>query len=236
MTLSVLLLGRSGFVGSALSKQLNLNTELQVTEIGRENFYDRELRNTLFDILVHSANPSRRFQANSNPDNDYIETVNKTKEIISAFNFKNLILISSLSCRTQLNTHYGRHRLKCEELSLEAGGSVIRLGPMFGGNRTSDTLHDIIHSRPVYYSRETRYSYASVEWISHFISSNLLRLTKSEVKEVGARDFISLDEVASLTSSHSEFNGPKDDQITIEFTEGPSVSELIRFVENLLAP
>ena len=167
------LLGCDGFVGSELAIALNFHKSNNITMINRRTFVNPEIRRLKFDFLIYAANPARRFIANNNPEIDFDETVKKFTEVINFFHFEKLLLVSSLSCRTQPNTFYGKHRLICEDIALENKGGVVRIGPMFGGKRNNDTLHDILNNRNVFYSSDTRYCYANVTWVAEFIASNL---------------------------------------------------------------
>ena len=128
MKLNIGLLGYKGFIGSEISKLLESDTSCIVRKIDRELFDDKKIRNFNFDLLIHAANPARRFFANSNPEIDFKDTVEKITEIINCFKYKRLLLISSLSCRTQPDSIYGKHRLICEEMAHPNNGSVVRLG------------------------------------------------------------------------------------------------------------
>jgi dTDP-4-dehydrorhamnose reductase len=230
MKLNIGLLGYKGFIGSEISRFLQLNKSYTTTRISRELFTNKKIRNLDFDLLIHAANPAKRFFANSNPEIDFWNTVEKTNEIINCFNFKKLLLISTLSCRTQPNSIYGKHRLICEELAYRNNGAVVRLGPLFGGSRKNDTLHDILNNRDVYYASNTKYCYANVEWVANFIVNNLFLLHDNKITEVGARDYVSLEEISKFVNSRSMFIGQNDDQIISSFEFGPCAKDVFEFM------
>jgi dTDP-4-dehydrorhamnose reductase len=230
MKLSIGLLGYKGFIGSEISQLLESDRSCIVRKIDRELFADKEIRNFNFDLLIHAANPARRFFANSNPEIDFKDTVEKITEIINCFKYKRLLLISSLSCRTQPDSIYGKHRLICEELAHQNNGAVVRLGPLFGGYRKNDTLHDILNNETVYYADDTKYCYANIDWVANFIVNNLFLLYDSKISEVGARDWITLGEISKFVNSRSVFIGQNDDQVISSFELGPSAKEVFEFV------
>lgn len=229
------LIGCDGFVGSELAIALNLYKTNSVTMINRKIFKSSEIRKSKFDLILYSANPAKRFFANTHPEIDSLETVGKFNEVINSFNYKKLLLISSLSCRTQPNSIYGKHRLDCEDMAEKSNGAVVRLGPLFGGKRKNDTLHDIVGNRTVYYSNDTKYCYANITWVANFIADNLFLLHDSALSEIGARDFVSLGEVSRFLNSSSEFIGSNDDQTIDSFDFGPSAKEVYEFARSIKA-
>ena len=156
---TVAVLGSNGFVGENIISALNETNQYNILPITRNNNIDDFSH---ADIIIHSANPAKRFKAENNPETDFIETVEKTYNFFVGNKNKRFILISSMSARTQLYTNYGRNRRACELLIQQGNSLVIRLGPMFGGNRKEDMLHDILAGRNVYVAEDTQYSYVDV--------------------------------------------------------------------------
>ena len=227
--ISVGVLGANGFVGKALVRALLGNQNFETFPITRgSNLLDLPRR---MDFVIHSANPAKRFQANSSPNKDLLETVAKTVRFLDYFSESKLILVSSISCRTQLDTPYGLNRKICEDLAIATGASVVRLGPMYGADRKQDVLHDILDSRNVFVARETKYAFCDVDWVADFICSNLSGLP--ELVEIGAKNTLSLDEIARRVSSESNFEGPVDDQYPINGFEGPDVNDVFKFIEEI---
>ncbi len=222
-------IGSNGFVGSELYKVFIDNLKNQVIGITRSEFDSWRIRRAKYDFLIHVANPARRLRAENDPTRDYLETVDKTDMILNEFRFSRLLLISSLSCRTQPNSIYGRHRLECERMVVASGGSVVRLGPMYAGHRNGTTLEDIIHGRPVFFSEDTKYSYTNVGWNASYIAKGIQSF--GGISEIGARNFISLREIAQKLNSKSKFGTLNDDQIVENFTHGPDAYELLRYLE-----
>ena len=108
----VCLIGSDGYVGSEIAKILESTKKYNLIRLVRGDDFIKKINSS--DIIIHSANPAKRFFANNNPDLDYKETVEKTMKFLKKSIGKKFILISSISCRTQLNTSYGINRKKCE--------------------------------------------------------------------------------------------------------------------------
>jgi len=114
-------------------------------------------------------------------------------------------------------------------MALLAGATVVRLGPMFGGGRTRDVLHDILAGRPVFISAESRYAYVDVEWAGKKIVD--LLGTSAKIHELGAPNAVRLADIAERFSSASSFEGNEDTQIPNECPDGPDAAEVFAFAE-----
>ena len=223
--MKVAVIGANGFVGSAIACRIESDTRLQLVSVLRGDDIETKLESA--DVVIHAANPARRFKAESDPQSDFIETVDKTLQIFNFAKEKKCILISSLSCRTQLNTNYGRNRRCCELLALTQGVVVIRLGPMFGGTRKQDVLHDLLADRPIYVAPETRYAYVDVKWVGEKVIELIDVCTN--IYEIGARNAVSLGELRDIFGSKSIFTGIDDTQMPENFEEGPDARLVINY-------
>lgn len=223
------LLGPEGYVGKELLLELRKLRSLEVFPILRETPLEPWIKNC--KLLIHSANSARRFEANLHSKDDYENTVAKTKKILETFTSEILILISTISCRTQIDTPYGMNRKLCEDLVLDRGGKVFRLGPLYGGSRKRSTLHDIIEDKQVFYSDKTRYAYVDVKWAAAYIANSLH--FDSGIFEIGAKNTVSLREIADALGSKSLFLGPQDDQFPENFNQGPDAYQVITFATSI---
>jgi len=219
---NVAVIGANGFVGSQICKVLESNQNYNLIRIVRGGSLSKLIDKS--DVVIHAANPAGRFIAESNPQNDFMETVKKTFDILEAVNEKPLLLLSTLSCKTQMDTNYGRNRRSCELLVLSQRGKVVRLGPMFGGDRKKDTLHDLLAGRNVYVSHETRYAYVDVNWAALKIVE--LLSSPSGLYEIGANNTVSLSDLRDYFNSSSVFSGENDTQAP-EYCKGAPDARLV---------
>lgn len=225
--MNIAIIGSNGYVGKEIVKAINKIKEYKPISVTRnDNLADKV---KVADIVIHAANPAKRFRAENDPKRDFIETVFKTDNILKIFR-KKVILISSISCRTQLDTNYGRNRRACELLVLQNNGIVVRLGPMFGGNREQDVLHDILRGNKIYVSAKTRYAYANVSWCGQKIVE-LLDREHPQIIEIGARNSISLEKIKIHFNSNSNFSGYDDTQEPINCYDGPDANQVIKYAE-----
>jgi len=224
---TVAVVGAAGFVGSQIVKALKERGDYNLIEVFRGDAIEEQVSTA--DIIVHAANPAKRFNAEQHPMEDFLETVGKTAHFFGLAHGKRFVLISSLSCRTQLNTQYGRHRRACEWIALTGDSVVVRLGPMFGGHRKQDILHDILAGRRVYVSAETKYAYTDVAWVGRKIV-DLFEAEKG-ILEIGAKNYVRLGDLATHFSSNSEFSGADDTQIPEDFSEGPDANLVYKYAQ-----
>ncbi|MFM7374325.1 MAG: hypothetical protein ACKO39_04140, partial [Chthoniobacterales bacterium] len=100
------------------------------------------------------------------------------------------------------------------------------------GGRVKDTLHDILAGRRVFVAESTCYGYVDVTWagekLPDFFSSD------SATYEIGARNAISLGEIAKRFSSPSTFTGPDDTQVVEGCETGPDARTVLEFAEEEL--
>jgi nucleoside-diphosphate-sugar epimerase len=223
------LVGALGFVGSAISRGFDQVKQHTVLPIIRGDNVAKKFDEV--DYVIYSANPAKRFIANSNSDLDKVETIEKTSFFLKEAKGKPFLLISSISCRTQLNTPYGINRKECEDMVLANGGAVVRLGPMYGSSRIHDVIHDICDSKKVYASKDSRQSFSSVEWNGTYIANQFLSF--AGIVEIGSRNTISFRELANYARSSSEFFGDVDDQFPLNFDFGPDVLNVLKFIDQI---
>ena len=206
--IDIAVFGANGFVGSSICSELK--NKRNFIKITRENF--SQYKGEEFNIIINSAMPSKRFWAKQNPELDYKETVLKTKNILLNYKFKKIIHISSVSARCQLNTVYGRNKKESEDLVKRAKEYlIVRLAPLYGKDLTKGVLIDMLNNSKVYIDGSTKYSFTDISWNAKWIVENLN--LQNKLVEIGATDYIELNELRKLINSKSEFEGEIDDQI-----------------------
>lgn len=224
---SVAVVGARGYVGGALYDKLSRNGDFRVTPVTRENYVSERERS--FDVVINCAMPAARFWAKNNPEKDYIETVEKTARLFYDWKFKKFVHISSISARSQLDTIYGRHKAAAETLVDPAEHLIVRLGPMYSPELKKGVLVDIREGKKVFVDGKSRYCFAPLAFITAWIVSHLDRCG---VAEVGARNSISLRDIAFQLDIDIPFEGALDHQ-EIESPEQdfPDARDVIEFMD-----
>ncbi|MFA4975298.1 MAG: hypothetical protein WC839_00555 [Candidatus Paceibacterota bacterium] len=221
------LFGANGFVGKKLYTSL-IKKGYTVFPITRDNY--SENIGKFYDIVINGAMPSQRFSAETNPEKDFKETVQKTADIFYNCTFNKFIQISTISARCQLNTIYGRHKLTAENICNCNNNLIIRLTSMFGNDLEKGALIDILKGQKVFVDKESKYSFADINFVADYIASNL---DKSGILEVGAHNSVKLIDIANYLETSVEFNGPLDIQEVENIDPDlPDAKEVFKFIDN----
>jgi hypothetical protein len=227
---NIAVIGANGYVGNAICKEIKSRNGLGLIEIIRADDLHSKLEHA--DLVIHAANPAKRFYAENHPYEDYKECVLKTFEISKQAKDKKIILISSLSARTQKNTYYGRHRKASEALIDNDKNLILRLGPMYGGGRTEDSLHDMLNNKIVYLDGATKYAYVNVCYAAKKIVDSL---SLSGLHEIGAKNGIGLQRIKEFFNLQCVFKGIDDTQIPISpFADAPESDAVLEFCKSEL--
>lgn len=224
---SVAVVGAKGYVGSALCVAL-AEMPHSVEQVTRENY--AEMQKDEYDILINCAMPSARFFAKNHPEEDFIETVKKTADLLYGWKFKKFVQISTVSARCQLDTVYGRHKAAAEKLCDFGDTLIVRLGAMYSSDLKKGALVDITQGKKVYVDAESRYCFTPLSFVADWIANNL---DKSGIVEVGARNSISLRDIAQHVGAKVEFEGALDHQeIVNPEPEFPDARDVLMFLDN----
>lgn len=227
--ITVALFGAGGFVGRKIYDSLKSKKKYKVILITRDNYSNNIGK--FYNIVINAAMPSARYWAENNPDKDFLETVQKTANILYGCNFDKFVQISTVSARCQLDTVYGRHKLAAENLCNYGNNLIIRLSSMFGDNLKKGVLIDMIKGQKVYVSGESRYPFASVDFVSDYITTHL---DASGIVEIGASNALSLTDIVKHLKVNVEFEGPVDVQEIIDPEPTfPDAKEVLKFLELL---
>ncbi len=225
---SVVVVGARGYVGSALYTELLSRENYIVTAVTRENYV--EAQKSTFDVLINCAMPSARFWAKNNPYQDFIETVQKTADLFYGWHYKKFVQVSSISARSQLDTVYGWHKAAAESLVDPDKHLVVRLGPMYSPELTKGVLVDIREGKKVFVDGRSRYCFTPLHFNAEWIVSHLDR---KGIIEVGAKNAITLQELASQLGVNAQFEGALDHQeIMTPEPDFPDAREVLTFMDN----
>jgi dTDP-4-dehydrorhamnose reductase len=231
--LSVVVIGAKGFVGTEVCKFINILKDYSLIKVARGDDIEDAISKS--DVVIHAANPSKRFYAENNPEEDFEESVQKTRLIKKNVGNKKLILISSISARTELDTVYGRNRRECEKIVECKNTLIIRLGPMFGSGKNVGALNDLLCNNPVYVSGDTKYAYVNIKYNAQKIVSYINDSTLNGYIELGSKEGISLTKLKKIIGSSSVFQGKDDTQIPIDPPkDAPDVMNVVNYVQTLI--
>ena len=224
---TVALLGHRGFVGSALFEALN-QANYHVTGVSRDTH--EEHRNGHYDLLINSAMPSQRFWALNNPLEDFEETAGLTADLIYNWDWGKFVQISTVSARCQLDHPYGLNKSCAETLVLNQSASnlVIRLGGLYGRGLDKGTVFDVMSGNRLFVHGDSKYNFIDVQHAAKII---VQKLDEIGIVEIGARDQISLREIADHFRIDVEFGDRMESQHTENPLENfPEAKQVLEFV------
>lgn len=231
--MKVALVGASGFVGRAFSEALSAETSYQITPVVRETYVEVERSKTSFDVLIHAAMPSKRWWALNHPQADFDETVGLTAKLVYEWRAKKVVLISSVSARTQRGHPYGTHRALAEQLVLDASKDnlVYRLGALYGRGLNKGVIRALVDGDEVFVTRESAYNFIDTRDVARIAIQNLHR---SGVIDIGARDVVSIGEIADALRLSPHFGTRFEIQETeTPLPDMPAASDVIAFATAL---
>lgn len=227
---SIALIGAKGYIGSALYKELQKNKNLLITPVTRQNY--SKFKKKEFDIVINAAMPSGRFWAQQHPNEDFLETVQKTADIVYGWKYKKIIQISTISARSETETIYGKHKALAESLCDFGENLIVRLTATYGPTLKKGVLIDILNNNIVYVSGKSRYSFASLEFVCKWIAQNL---AKKGIREVGAKNAVSLEKIAKSLKSSITFEGRLDTQeVQNPEPDFPDALEVLQYLQGKL--
>jgi nucleoside-diphosphate-sugar epimerase len=226
----IALIGASGFVGKTLAKVLQ-KTPHDVALVTRTNYEQFKAGN--YDIIIHSAMPSKRWWAANNPLDDFDATVRLTAEILYNWKFEKLVLISSVSARIQTSHPYGRHKHVAEVLVLDYNPNhlVFRLGGLYGEGLDKGVIFDMMNGNEVFMTEDSAFNYIDTLKASELIID---RLDKKGIVDVGAKDSISIGKIAGHFGWDVKFGNRYEFQNTENpDTDYPNADEVLKYLAEL---
>jgi dTDP-4-dehydrorhamnose reductase len=227
---TIAVIGSKGYVGTALYNELLKSSQNSIVGVGRQNY--AAMKEQAFDIIINCAMPSGRFWAKNHPEEDFVETVKKTADLINGWKFKKFIQISTVSARCQQDTVYGKNKAEAEKLVGNANNLIVRLGALYSENMVKGVLVDMLKGTKVFVDGDSRYSFISLPFVANWIASNLQR---KGIVELGGKNAIALKDVAKHVGAKVEFEGDLNHQ-DIEGQEPglPEASDVLVFMDKTI--
>lgn len=231
MSLRVAVVGASGFLGREIAGFLKVSGE-DVTAVTRDTYADAATGR--YDIVINAAMPAKRFWAKQHPDLDFVETVQKTSDLLNTWKFDRFIQVSSVSARCERHTVYGRHKAAAEVLCDRPDSLVVRLSNLFGTGMTKGSVIDIKNGGPVYVDGESRYAFTNIAYAAGWITGVMRRYDLTGIMEYGAKNTVALKDIAALLKKDVQFSGPVElQEIENPSPDFPDAREVLGFASSL---
>lgn len=185
-----------------------------------------------YDVVVNAAMPSKRVWAKQHPDLDFIETVQKTSDLLNTWTFHRFVQISSLSARCERNTVYGRHKAAAEMLCDRPDCVTVRLTSLYGPGMTEGAIIDIKNGGPMDVDGASRYAFTHVYFAAGWVTGVIRKAPdRMGIWEVGAKNSVSLQDLAAHMKTTVQFFGPVEIQEVENPDHGfPDAREVLSFV------
>jgi len=200
----IAVIGANGFVGKNLVKVLK--TKHKIIKITRETKFTSFYKD--FDLFIHSANSSKKYEASNFPLRDFKNSVKLTKKIINHFGNKKIILISTISANNEKNI-YSKNRKLCENLILKKNKDniIFRLSVLFNFNSKRGILYDLIKGKKIYIDKNVLINPITIEEVAKYILTNIK--SKQRIHEIGSIDKFKLSYIKNIIGSTSKFGTKK---------------------------
>ena len=227
----IAVIGASGFVGKAVCNEVRKHSSYSLVQVFRRDNLEQLVEEV--DVIIYCATSSKRYFSEHNPEKDFIDSVEQFSSLVRLCRHKKIVLVSTVSCRLQLDTVYGRNRRSCELMLDLTKDLIVRLGPMYGDGLSKGALFDMINHKDIYISSTTRYSYTDVSYNARKILE--LHYTTGLI-EIGAKNSIQLGYLSDVLNSESAFLGSDDSQIMLSTqSDSPDANEVIEFAKNFVS-
>ncbi|KKL85405.1 hypothetical protein LCGC14_1955050 [marine sediment metagenome] len=174
------IIGATGFIGSALTEQL------QGISITRENY--NQHRGSHFDILINANGNSKKYLADKDPLQEFTASVGSLSQFVRDFSYNLFVLISSCDVYEQMIpemsreeisinptyvSQYGYHKLIAEQIIHGFCPSflIIRLGGCVGKNMWKNPIYDIITRKQLFIHPASSLQYLHVDKMAEIVSN-----------------------------------------------------------------
>ena len=137
----------------------------------------------------------------------------------------------------QIDIPYGAHKRAAEVLVENKKNTlIVRLGSLYGGDLDKSALFDLVNHNHIYVDINSEYNYIDIDFVANWIVENL---DKIGIKEVGARDSISLLEISKGIWENPTYEGRKEffysDEVEDDMPSSKKVLEYIGQIKKELS-
>lgn len=231
----VAIIGANGFVGKALVKVFQQSAKFEVVEVVRQNYEEIKKQQLDFDLILHSAMPSKRWWAANNPLDDFDATVRLTADILYGWKFKKMALVSSVSARLQTSHPYGRHKHVAEVLvnDFSSDNIIFRLGGLYGKGLDKGVIFDMLEGNKIFMTSDSAFNYIDTEKAAALM---LHYIDEKGFMDIGAKNTISIGAIAEHFNLTVQFGSRKEYQFTENPKDDfPQANEVLNYIQQIIS-
>lgn len=255
-TADLLVLGATGFVGSAIVAEAR-SRGLTVLEIGRDNYKP----GLSARWLINANGNSKKYLAREQPAREFDLSVRSTMQSLHDFQYERYCFLSSIDVYDNVHnpsangenaaiqrdklSPYGLHKLMAEDLVRHYAPhwTILRMGGFIGPGLRKNSIYDLLKGVPLRVHPDSRYQYQHTRALAQIALDFLADGAEHEIVNVAGSGTVSIREIAGwipgaqLPASTGE---PEHYEINIERLrarrEVASTRDTVRrFVEDVLA-
>lgn len=225
--LKIAVLGGAGMLGKDLCAFLGAENE--VVPITRENYASYIGKE--FDVLINANGNSKRFWANQNPIEDFNASTLSVYQSLLDFKCKKYIYISSINVyentsspdTTQENRlinpaklqPYGFHKYLSELIIAQSGKNylILRCPIILGKVISRGTFFDILNSKPLFVTPESKLQLITTKAIAEIIMELLSKNVSNETFNLGGEGTFPLSEAETYFSKPISISKDAESQV-----------------------
>jgi nucleoside-diphosphate-sugar epimerase len=215
-TFKVGLIGASGFIGSALTRQLDVEG-VDVVLIGKSH----DIKDLpLFDFVIDANGNSKKYISKTDPAIDFNLTVASVSNRVHSLRYKTYVFLSSgevygpnqytsttdekLSIDNIEKSSYGFHKFVAEKVVTQFADRslIIRMGGFVGKGLIKNPVYDLLHGHQLRVSGRSVFQFIDVDYAARIIYK-LLSSNATGVYNLASTGTIDLSGIAGLIG-----NGP----------------------------
>lgn len=255
----VTVIGAEGFVGSAFTRYLGQQPDVELRPVTRKNYAD--FVGSESDVVIEVSGNSKKFLAEKEPLRDFELSVTHRLKTLLDFPAEFHIHISSVDVYSDLtksettresspidvqqSSHYGFNKLLAEQLVQHHAKRwlIFRLAGMIGANLKKNPIFDILNQQPIFIHPDSQYQFMPTDEVARVVWDLFEQGISGEIFNLCGEGLISPREVAAIAkreliqSDESRNSEPRVVNINVEkiksFIELPKTHDSVsRFIKD----
>lgn len=209
--MKLLIIGYTGFVGTALYEHFSSIPDYNVKGVNRKNY--KEVVGEYFDIIINADGNSKKFLADKDPILDFEMNDLTLLRTLHDFKFEVYILISSIDVYHNLReislnhenvnidvskiSNYGFDKYIAELLVKHYAKTwlILRLGGMVGKKLKKGPIYDILWGEKLWVSPKSKFLVMHTQDVALYVQKIIEKKLWNEIFNVTACEPISLEEI-----------------------------------------
>jgi nucleoside-diphosphate-sugar epimerase len=212
----VVVIGSSGFVGSAFCRLLATRPGVELVAIQRSNYVQH--RGQSSDLVIEAAGNSKKFLADQDPVAEFDASVTHRLRTLRDFPAAMHLHLSSVDVYSDLTSpdttredspidlsttsRYGLHKLLAEQLvrGYAQRWLILRLAGMVGPNLRKNPVYDLLKGQPLRIHPDSQYQFLHTDDVATAAWQLIERGCSGQILNLAGDGLISPREIAALAN------------------------------------